>query len=179
MDRRKKLIAEVIQFVPIITFASSFIVKGGVDVNQAGVLFVITGLGGLVITGVLLFYKIMLNPILLATNLWLLAGAAAFGIPLPALAEILSRTNAVLLFGATLVTGAILTFTSQTGFIGTTGADKATVRRLSLILFGLTAVALVWSIIFMNNIRLGGGLPFIVLNISRRMLISRAVKNRK
>jgi hypothetical protein len=105
MSRTKKIISEVVQFVPIITLASSFIVKGGVDVNQTGTLFVISGFCALVITGILVFSKVMLNPILLATNLWLLAGAAAFGIPLPALADIMSQTNAVLLFAAALVVG--------------------------------------------------------------------------
>jgi hypothetical protein len=176
MNRTKKIIAEVVQFVPIITLASTFIVKGGVDVNQAGTLFVISGFCALVITGILVFSKVMLNPILLGTNLWLLAGAAAFGIPLPALADLLSQTNGVLLFAAVMAVGIILTLFSPTGYIGMTGVDKATVRRLSLLLIGLTAGALLWSIIFKNNIRLGGGVPFIIVNITRRMLIRRAVK---
>jgi hypothetical protein len=176
MSRTKKIIAEVVQFVPIITLASSFIVKGGVDVNQAGTLFVISGFCALVITGILVFSKVMLNPILLATNLWLLTGAAAFGIPLPALADILSQANAVLLFATALVVGIILTLVNPRGYIGMAGVDKATVQRLSVLLIGLTAGALLWSIIFKNNIRLGGGVPFILLNVTRRMLIRRTAK---
>lgn len=173
MSLTKKNISELVQFVPIIALASSFIVKGGVDVNQAGGLFVISGLCALVITGILVFYKVMLNPILLASNLWLLIGAAAFGIPIPALANIFSQTNAVLLFASALVVGIILTLISPAGYIGIISVNKTTVRRLSMLLIGLTAGALLWSVIFKNNIRLGGGVPFILLNVTRRMLIAR------
>ena len=81
MTRSLKIVAEVVQFVPIITLASSFIVKGGVDLNQASTLFVISGAGALFITLTLVYFKVLLNPILLATNLWLLFGAVAFGMP--------------------------------------------------------------------------------------------------
>ena len=177
MTRSLKIVAEVVQFVPIITLASSFIVKGGVDLNQASTLFVISGAGALFITLTLVYFKVLLNPILLATNLWLLFGAVAFGIPVPFLVTFLSQTNAVLLFAATFGLGVVLTFAApRTGFIGMRGGDAKTVRRLSFILLGLAVVALLWAILFKDNIRLGGGLPFIVLNVTRRVLIRRASK---
>jgi hypothetical protein len=177
MTRNLKVVVEVVQFVPIITLASSFIVKGGVDLNQAGTLFVISGAGALFITLTLVYFKVLLNPILLATNLWLLFGAIAFGIPIPLLVTFLSQTNAVLLFAATFGLGIVLTFAApRTGFIGMQGGDITTVRRLSFILLALAAVALVWVILFKDNIRIGGGLPFIVLNVTRRMLIRRVLK---
>ncbi len=180
MTRAKKIAAEIVQFIPIITLASSFIVKGGVDLNQAAALFVVSGVAAVVIAVVLAANKVLLNPILLATDVWLLFGAVAFGIPIQGLAAFLSQTNAVSLFATTFGLGAVLTFaTPKTGFIGMANDDAGTVRRLSLILLGLSAVACVWAVVFKNNIRLGGGLPFIVLNVTRRMLIRRTNERKR
>ena len=180
MTRTRTIAFEIVQFVPIITLASSFIVKGGVDLHQAGPLFVISGVGGLAVTSALLFFKVLPNPILLATNLWLLFGAVAFGVPLPGLCAILSQTNAVLLFATALLIGVVLTLVKpETGFIGMAGLDAKRTRRLSVILLGIASIALIWSIVFKDNIRLGGGLPFIALNVSRRMLMRRAVRRRR
>ena len=102
---------------------------------------------------------------------------ASLTVTLPALAELLSETNAVLLFAATLGLGIVLTFAvPKSGFIGMADGDAQTVRRLSVVLLALAVLALVWAIAFKDNIRLGGGLPFIVLNVTRRMLIRRAAK---
>ena len=47
-------------------------------------------------------------------------------------------------------------------------------RKHLLKLLGLTVVILCWAWMFRHDIRLGGGLPFIVLNLGRRVLGRRA-----
>ncbi|MBN2531157.1 MAG: hypothetical protein JXR76_32530 [Deltaproteobacteria bacterium] len=175
MKSKKKFFAEIIQFVPIISLASSFIVSGGIDLNRAGILFVISGLMALCITIWLLVAKITQNPILLASNIWLMFGAVAFGVPIAPLARLLGQTNAVLLFATLVGFGIIRVITKpKTGFIGMTDAPANVIRNLSLVLLGLSIAALAWAILFKDNIRLGGGLPFIVLNVTRRIIIKRS-----
>jgi len=160
--------------VPIITLASSFILKGGVDLNQASVLFVVSGIIAVAVTAWLLAIRITLNPILLASNIWLIFGAAAFGIPVLPLAHLFAETNAALLFAAVLAVGiAQTTLRISTGFIGMDNAPPQTIRKLSFTLLAVAALAFCWAVIFRNNIRIGGGIPFIVLNVTRRVLIKR------
>lgn len=179
MTRTVKAFTEVAQFVPIITLASSFIVKGSVDMNQASVLFVVSGIMAVAVTIWLLAIRITLNPILLASNIWLVFGAVAFGIPIPLLADLFGETNAALLFAAVLAVGITqTTLRVSTGFIGLGNASPQTIRKLSMILLGVAALAFCWAMIFRDNIRVGGGLPFIVLNVVRRILIKRGARCR-
>jgi hypothetical protein len=72
------------------------------------------------------------------------------------------------------VVGLVATFTSKAGFIGCRSSDVAWVRRTSFVLLALAVAAAAWAFRFRADIRLGGGLPFIVLNVARRVLIRRA-----
>lgn len=175
MSRKFKILAGIVQFVPIITLAITFILKGDVDLEQAAMLFVVSGIMAVGITLWLAAVKVTMNPILLASNIWLVMGAIAFGVPVPSLATLLSQTNAALLFATVLLVGTVqIALKIPTGFIGMENADTRTVRRLSLILLALSAVILIWAFVFKDNIRLGGGLPFIILNITRRVMIKRS-----
>jgi hypothetical protein len=175
MSRKLKILTEIVQFVPIITLAITFIVKGDVDLEQAAMLFVVSGIMAVGITVWLVAAKVTLNPILLASNIWLVMGAIAFGVPVPFLATLLSQTNAALLFATVLLVGTVqIALKIPTGFIGMENADTRTVRRLSFILLALSAVILIWAFVCKDNIRLGGGLPFIILNVTRRVMIKRS-----
>lgn len=176
MSKLKAFLFGAVQFIPVITLASSFIVSGGVDLSRAATLFVISGIGAFVITSALIIRKIQLNPVLLGTNIWLCAGALAFGVPVPALANVLAKAQAAGLFVCVLGVSVPLMIFSPAGFIGMPHPDPKTVRKLSLRLFVAAAVVFVWSIIMVDNIRLGGGLPFILLNVTRRMMMRRAAK---
>lgn len=173
MTKAESFFLEAVQFVPVITLASSFIVTGGVDLNRATTLFVISGIGAAVITIALAAKKVLLNPILLGTNLWLCIGATAFGIPIAPLATLLGGAQAFGLFACVAAVAVPLLILTSTGFIGLRHPDPKVVRKLSLMLLGATALILFWSFMLRDNIRLGGGLPFIVLNVTRRMLIRR------
>ena len=173
MRKGKAALLEVVQFIPVITLASSFIAGGGVNLERAATLFIISGITALVITAALAVKKVPLNPILLGTNLWLVTGALAFGVPIPALATVLGTVQAFGLYVTIFTVGAILTILSTTGFIGMAHTNRNRVRRLSILLLALCAVALAWSYLFIDNIRIGGALPFIFLNVSRRVLMRR------
>ncbi|HEX6764015.1 MAG TPA: hypothetical protein VF103_01030 [Polyangiaceae bacterium] len=47
-------------------------------------------------------------------------------------------------------------------------------RRASMALLAVTGLVAAWAFWFRANVRLGGGLPFIVLNVTRRVMIRRA-----
>lgn len=173
MLKPKALLLEAVQFIPVISLASSFIVSGGVDLSRAAALFVISGIGAFVITSALIIMRVQLNPVLFGTNIWLCTGALAFGIPVPALASVLAKAQAAGLFACVLGIFLPLTIFSPAGFIGMPHPNRRTVRKLSLQLFIAATIVFVWSVIMVDNIRLGGGLPFILLNVTRRMMMRR------
>lgn len=165
---------ELVQLIPVVTLALPFIAKGDVDLSRAGSGFLIAALLTLPVTGLVLFKRGTLNPILLGTALWLWAGAAAFNLSIESLRAALVEGQGFGLFVGVVAVGIAASLGSRAGFIGCRHPDAAFVRRSSLALLGLAFAALAWSWLFRQNIRLGGGLPFIVLNVVRRVLIVRA-----
>jgi hypothetical protein len=166
--------AELLQLVPVVTLASSFLVAGEVDFARAAPLFVVSAALTVPITAVVRARGHVLNPILLGAALWLWLGAAAFGVPIASLASWLGETRAVGLFVGSLAVGVLATLLSPTGYVGGRHPDPAWVRRSSLALLGLTLLAVGWSWTFRTHLRLGAGLPFIGLNVARRLLLARA-----
>lgn len=167
---------DAVQFVPVITLASSFVFSGEVHLERAGTLFVIAGVGAVVINGVLLFMKVQLNPVLVGANLWLCMGALAFGFALDGMAGVLAQLQAGGLFACVLLVGIAFTAVRPTGYIGMQHPNPATVKKMSIILLILTGAILTWSLVHVENIRLGGGLPFIILNLTRRVMIRRTLR---
>ncbi len=165
---------EVIQLVPILCLAAPFIVRGDVDLAQAGVGFLVGSALFVAITAIVVTRGGVLNPILVGTGLWLVAGAIAWGLPLAELRQPLERAQGFGLFATVLAVGALTTWRSSQGFVGCRHPDRAFVRRASLALLGVAAAAAAWAFVFRADVRLGGGLPFIVLNVARRLLIRRA-----
>ena len=173
MLKAKFITFEAIQFIPILTLASSFIVAGKVDLERASVLFVISAALAALVTAVVLLAKVKANPVLLGTNAWLLIGAIAFGIPIEPLADLVNQARGAGLFTCVLGVGIVLTIVSKQGFSGVESKNRSAVRKGSIVMLILTAIALAWSIFMVENIRLGGGLPFILLNVCRRILSKR------
>ncbi|HEX5099425.1 MAG TPA: hypothetical protein VFV94_07980 [Polyangiaceae bacterium] len=166
--------AELIQLVPIVTLALPFIVSGKVDLSRAGSGLVVGALLTLPVSALVLSKRAALNPILVGTGLWLWTGALAFGVPIPPLREALVEAQGFGLFAFVALIGAVTLALSPQGFIGCRHPDARFVRKASLGLFALALVALGWSFLFRHDIRAGGGLPFIVLNVVRRAVILRA-----
>lgn len=174
MKRPPEVVLELSQFVPILSFAVPFMATGSVDLAQAGGAFALaTGLSVLVM-GALRLLGHPQNPIHIATNLWLAMGAFAFAVPVPAVVAFYSEWGALSLFATVLVYGFSLWGTGVGGgFLVGLGATEDQWKRLSPVLLGLTVVAIAWAWFFRDSLRLGGGLPFITLNIVRRALIKR------
>ncbi len=166
--------AELLQLVPVISLALPFVIQGSVDLAQAKSGFLIGALLSLPITGLVIAKKQALNPILIGTALWLWLGAIAFSVPIDAIATWLGQTQAFGLFVGALGVGILTTAVSPHGYIGCPSADAAWVRRSSLILLGVTVAAVVWAWFFRGDVRVGGGLPFIIINVTRRVICRRA-----
>jgi len=172
--RRNAVWAELVQLVPIISLAFPFIVEGKVDISRAGTGFLIGALLTIPISAMVVQRKHLLNPILVGAGLWLWLGALAFNLPVAPLAAWLVQTQAFGLFVAALAVGLTAILISPHGYIACRSSDPRWIKRASLGLLGLTLVILCWAWLFRHDIRLGGGLPFIVLNIARRVLGRRA-----
>lgn len=169
---------ELIQLIPILVLAFPFIVAGSVDLSQAGNGFLAGALLSIPIMLTVRWKGGLLNPILIGTNLWLGLGAVAFKLQLAHVTDWLVETQALGLFVAVLLVGVVSTWLLPEGYIACKSHSASWLRRTSLGLLGLTALTVVWAWLFRQNIRLGGGLPFIVLNVTRRVLSVRAPGNR-
>lgn len=166
--------AELVQLVPVVTLAFPFIVYGRVDLSLAASGFLVGAILAVPISVLVLWAKQPLNPILVGTALWLWLGALGFNVPIAELAAWLTSTQACGLFVAALLAGAGVTLFSRLGFLACRGVEGTLARRYSLILLALAAGAVVWSWVFRHDVRLGGGLPFIALNVARRLLCRHA-----
>jgi hypothetical protein len=174
MAKSNPVWAELVQLLPILSLAFPFIVQGRVDLARAGSGFFVGALLSLPITAIIQRTKHLHNPILVGTNLWLCLGVVAFDLPVAGLAAFMVATQAFGLFLAALLVGTLCTFFSPYGYVACRTDDRGWLRRHSLLLLGLTLGTVVWSWYFRADIRLGGGLPFIVLNVVRRLLVVRA-----
>jgi len=172
---RNRAWAELVQLVPVVTLAFPFILHGTVDLSLAGTGFLLAAFLTVPVTFLVLWSKQLLNPILVGTSLWLWLGALAFNVPIAGLAAWLTSTQAFGLFVAAFAAGAVATLTSPTGFLAARGAPTSVARRYSFVLLGLSGACCLWSWFFRHDVRLGGGLPFIALNVVRRVLGRRAV----
>jgi hypothetical protein len=165
---------ELIQLVPVVSLALPFIVEGDVDLSRAGTGLLVAALLTLPVIAVVWKRGGIQNPILLGTALWLWVGALAFNTPIDSLRALLVAAQGFGLFVGVFVVGILATFFSPQGFIGCRHDDPRFIRHSSLGLLALAALALGWAFAFRHNIRLGGGLPFIVLNVVRRVIVVRA-----
>ena len=72
---------ELVQLVPIVTLALPFMVAGRIDLASTGSRVLVAALLTLPTSGLVLWRKGILNPILLGTGLWLWVSAVAFLLP--------------------------------------------------------------------------------------------------
>jgi hypothetical protein len=168
--RRNPAWAELIQLLPILSLALPFMLEGKVDLGRAGGGFLLGAALMPAISVLVVLRGHVLNPILIGVGLWLGVGALAFQLRLEAVAGWLGSTQAFGLFLAAFAVGVVTTFLSPQGYVGVRSSDARWLRRASLALLGLTAAIMGWAWWFRHDIRLGGGAPFIVLNVARRAL---------
>lgn len=162
---------ELIQLLPVISLALPFIVRGEVDLARAASGFLLGAALFASVSWLVLRLKGVLNPVLIGTGIWLVLGALAFNVPLDSLASRISSMQGFSLFVVIVAVGVATTLASPEGFIGYRGGDAAWIRRTSLVLLAVAVAAAAVAFRFRSDIRIGGGLPFIVLNVARRALI--------
>ena len=170
VTRKNPAWAELVQLVPVVSLALPFILVGSVDLQRAGTGFLVAALLSLPVMAFIRIRQQLQNPILLGTALWLWLGALGFNVPVDAVAEWLTQTQAFGLFVGALAVGLVATFRWRYGYIACQSTDTVWIRRASFTLLGLTLVTVIWAWLFRHDIRLGGGLPFIALNMARRAL---------
>lgn len=172
--RQNPIWAELVQLVPVVSFALPFVLQGSVDLSRAASGFLIGAGLAVAISLLLVLTKHVLNPILVGAGLWLVGGAVAFNGPVAPLAAWLIAAQAVGLFVMALVVAVPALLFSPHGYIGARSMDASWLRRSSLLLLAATLATVAWAFWFRGNVRLGGGLPFITLNVTRRLLVRRA-----
>jgi len=167
MSRARNVALEAVQFVPLLSFAAPFVLAGEVDLSAAGGSFVIGAMLAVAVSGALHWRGVAQNPILLGVNAWLLVGAVAFAAVQP-LADWIAEVQAASMFVGILGVGVAMAALAPGGFMG----DPRAPRRLSWVLVVLAAACLGWSFVY-PDIRVGGALPFIALNVIRRVMLRR------
>ncbi|MBN2197326.1 MAG: hypothetical protein JW751_31275 [Polyangiaceae bacterium] len=166
--------AELVQLVPVVSLALPFVIEGKVDLERAGRGFLTGALLSIVTTMAVLHRRHLVNPILLGTNMWLWLGAVAFAGEFEPLKRWLSETQGCGLFVIVLVVGAATTLWFPHGFVGCRSSSLDWIRGASYGLMALTLAVVGFSWAFRQDIRIGGGLPFILLNVTRRVICVRA-----
>jgi hypothetical protein len=160
--------------VPIVSLALPIILAGKIDFARAGTALLVAALLTIPVSALVLVRHAVLNPILVGTALWLWLAAIAFELGSPRLVAALSEAQAAGLFLGVVAVGVVTTTISPQGFVGTIHSDRAWIKQTSWWLLGLAVAVTAWAWVFRHNVRLGGGLPFLALNIARRRVILRA-----
>lgn len=160
-------LTEAVQFVPVLTLAMGFVLSGEIDLSVAASRFLVAALLSLPIVGALAWRKVNQNPILLGADLWLLLGAVSFNAPVPAIKDAMTATGGGGLFVGALLVGLGYTLARPEGYLG---AETPRTKALSAVLLVLTVAAAGWAMSRPDDIRLGAALPFIGLNIVRRVM---------
>ena len=162
-----RVLIEVVQFVPVLTLAAGFVISGEIDLSVAGARFAVAAAAALLIVGGLALRRVPQNPFLVGADLWLLLGAISFNVPIePAKAALVQLGGGGLFLGALLV-GLGYTVARPEGYLG---VQSKQTRTLSVVLLLLTAAAAAWAMSRPEDIRLGAALPFIAINVLRRVM---------
>ena len=163
---------EILQIAPVVVLAAPIVVSGQVDLAALALPFTLGTLLAAVVTGIVWRQGGALNPIAVGTDVWLVLGTLGFAVGIPPLAAWLADTQGFALFLTITLVGAAF-FASPFGTIGARG-DADVVRSRSAALLGLIVLATAWAWWFRTDVRLGGGLPFIVCNMVRRVAIHKS-----
>ncbi len=163
----RAVLTEAVQFVPVLALAAGFVLSGEIDLAVAGPRFAIAAALAVFIVGGLAWKRTPLNPFLLGADLWLLVGALVFNVPIPPVADLLARLGGGGLFVGALLAGTSYTIRSPRGYLGVIVPQT---RALSIVLVILTAAAVIWASRRPEDVRLGSALPFIGINVLRRVM---------
>lgn len=162
-----RVFIEVVQFVPVLTLAAGFVISGEIDLSVASARFAVAATAAVLIVAVLALRRVQQNPFLVGADLWLILGAVSFNLPIEPLKAALVQLGGGGLFLGALLVGLGYTVLKPEGYLGVEGKQT---RTLSVVLLLLTAAAAAWAISRPDDIRLGAAIPFIGINVLRRVM---------
>jgi len=133
--------------------------------------FYVSSVCAIVITAFLLYKKIIIDRLRFGINFFLITGAFAFLIESESILRLFNMYKGVVFFGGIAIVGIITTFFSPLGFLGVSVSNKHALKNKSLVLLGVTIIALMWSF-FMNDYGtiLSIVIPFVGLRLLRKSL---------
>ncbi|MEX0899853.1 MAG: hypothetical protein WD081_04090 [Gammaproteobacteria bacterium] len=168
-----KWLFALIQFFPLSLFATYGLWHGIPTDDRWVEAFQIGAIAAALQLAIVLPQSRPTNRLILAANLYLLAGGGA----VLAHQWWLLHAYAVLqesgIFVAVLAVGVATTFASSSGFVAVSGAPPALVRRASLWLLAAVVMALGASILFQGDRTWAAVVPIICLAVLHRVLVYR------
>jgi hypothetical protein len=162
-----RVLIEVVQFVPVLTLAAGFVISGEIDLSVASARFAVAATAAVLIVAALALRRVQQNPFLVGADLWLILGAVSFNLPIEPIKATLVQLGGGGLFLGALLVGIGYTVLKPEGYLGVEGKQT---RTLSVVLLLLTAAAAAWAISRPDDIRLGAAIPFIGINVLRRVM---------
>lgn len=161
---------EYIKFFPLIIFLWCAKLLG-MNEEAWRTAFIASGLAACLLTGFLIYKKVVLDRLMLGANIFLIVGALAFIFDIESILYWYGVYQGAVFILPIVVVG-ICSLCSSAGFIGIENKNKEAVRSTSLYLLGASVICLLWSIMLnRSGIFISAALPFIVLKIIQAKLI--------
>jgi hypothetical protein len=162
-----RALQEVVQFIPVLTLAAGFVIAGEIDLSVAAARFTVAAILALIIVGGLAWRQVRQNPFLVGADLWLIVGAVSFNLPIEPIKAAMVQAGGGGIFLGALAVGLLYTLARPEGYLG---VESRHTRLLSAVLLVLTAAGAAWAMAHPDSIRLGAALPFIGVNVLRRVM---------
>ena len=154
------------EFLPLLAFVYS----GRLDADLATRFYWGAG-AAVVVVPILAASRWDFNPLLVATNLWLCVEAFAFLVHIAPLADVLRFLQESAFFAAMIIVGVIYAALSARGLLTAPHANRARVRRYSIVLLALMVGGLACSVAFRGEEVYSAALPATAVFLAQ-MLIS-------
>lgn len=165
MKNLPRLVTGFAEFLPLL----AFVYAGRFEAELSERFF--WGAGAVIaIVPILAFFRVRLNPLLVAVNIWLCIEAFAFLVYIPVLATVLQALRESAFFLAIIVFGTGYTVFSKQGMLTVGHADRRQVLTCSIALLALSLGGLAVSVAFRGNELLAATLPATVLFLAQMFM---------
>ena len=161
----------LVQFLPLSLFAAYAFWHGAPDETRWQHAFQWASVAALVQLAIVLPQRRPASRLVLAANLYLLMGGAAFFAHQWWLLQLYDTLRESAIFIIMLVVGVVTTVGSRAGFVAAGAAPRPRVVRASLWLLAATAVALAVSVLYRGDRYAAAVLPLLALAVFQRVLL--------
>jgi hypothetical protein len=170
-------IFSLLQFFPLSLFAAYAFWNGAPDDARWQRAFELAAIAAIIQLGILVAQHRPVNRLVLAGNIYLLLGGAAFLTRQWWFLRYYDALRETAIFIVMILTGLITMFATREGYAALPDAPRADAMRASLALLAATAAALGLSIVFRGNRYAAAVLPILALAVLQQVLVRRqAVK---